>query len=224
MPAIRGPRKEVMKSLDRFKYSTIVMGASTGGLKALKTILAVLPADFALAVVLVVHRHPDSNSYMEKYLNSKCRIDVKPAEEKEKIQGGAVYIAPANYHLLIEDDRTFSLSVGDPVNYARPSIDVLFESAAHVYGPELIGIILTGNNNDGSQGLKKIKIKAGLTIVQAPETADAGAMPRVAISAVEPDPVLPIEEIGLFFNRLNHNNSQSDELIIAEKHFVKRLL
>ena len=147
-------------------------------------------------MILVVHRHPDSNSYLEEFLDSKCKLHVKQAEEKENIRGGVVYIAPPNYHLLIEDDRTFSLSVENAVNYARPSIDVLFESAAYVYGPELIGVILTGNNDDGSHGLKEIKKNGGLTIVQTPESAEADGMPRAAIKTAIPEYVLSLEEIG----------------------------
>ena len=195
-----------MRGNGRFKYRSVVIGASAGGMEAGKTILSALSADFALVVILVVHRHPDSDGYMEKFLNSTCRISVKQAEEKEKLKGGVVYIAPPNYHLLIEDDRTFSLSVEDAVNYARPSIDVLFESAADVFfGQELIGVILTGNNSDGSQGLKVIKGKGGLAVVQAPESAEADTMPKSAIKAVEPDHVLSLEEIGLFLNRLTNS-------------------
>ena len=192
-----------MRGNVRSKYTTVVIGASAGALHALKTILSVLSADFVPAIILVVHRHPDSNSYMEEFLNSKCKLSVKQAEEKENIRGGVVYIAPPNYHLLIEDDCTFSLSVENAVNYARPSIDVLFESAAYVYGPDLIGVILTGNNYDGNHGLKEIKRNRGLAIVQTPESAEADAMPRSAIKAAIPQYVLPLEEIGLFIETVS---------------------
>jgi two-component system, chemotaxis family, protein-glutamate methylesterase/glutaminase len=185
------------------KYKAIVIGVSAGGLKALKTILLGLPLDFAFSVIIVAHRHSDSDDYLEQYLNRECEIRVKQADEKENINYGVVYLAPPNYHLLIEDDNTFSMSVEEAVNYARPSIDVLFESAAYVYGSELIGVILTGANNDGSQGLKKIKKMGGLTIVQAPETSEFDSMPRAAIAAVEPDYILPIEEIGHFLRNLH---------------------
>ncbi len=185
------------------KYKAVVIGVSAGGAKALKTILKGLPSDFAFSVIIVVHRHSDSDDYLERSLNSECKIRVKQADEKENIKSGVVYFAPPNYHLLIEDDNTFSMSLERDVNYARPAIDVLFESAAYVYGPELIGIILTGANNDGSQGLKKIKKMGGLTIVQRPETAEVEDMPRAAIAAVEPDHILPLEEIGPFLTNLN---------------------
>lgn len=185
------------------KYKAIVIGASAGGLKALKTILRELPLDFAFSVIIAAHRHSDSDDYLEQYLNRECEIHVKQADEKEEISSGVVYIAPPNYHLLIEDDNTFSISVEEAVNYARPSIDVLFESAAYVYGLELIGVILTGANNDGSQGLKKVKEMGGLTIVQSPETSEYKSMPRAAIAAVKPDYILSIEEIGRFLRDLH---------------------
>ncbi len=185
------------------KYKAVVIGVSAGGAKALKTILPGLPSDFAFSVIIVIHRHSDSDDYLERSLNSECRIRVKQADEKKNIKNGVVYFAPPNYHLLIEDDNTFSMSLEGAVNYARPAIDVLFESAAYVYGPELIGIVLTGANNDGSQGLKKIKKMGGLAIVQAPETAEVGDMPRAAIAAVEPDYILPLKEIGPFLMDLN---------------------
>lgn len=185
------------------KYKAVVIGVSAGGQKALKTILLGLPSDLTFSVIIVIHRHSDSDDYLEQSLNSECEIRVKQADEKEAINDGVVYIAPPNYHLLIEDDNTFSMSVEGTVNYARPAIDVLFESAAYAYGPELIGIILTGANYDGSRGLKKIKEMGGLTIVQSPETAEVGDMPRAAIAAVEPDHILPLKEIGPFLMDLN---------------------
>jgi two-component system chemotaxis response regulator CheB len=175
---------------------------SAGGLKALRAILPSLPSDFTLSVIIVVHRHKDSDDHLERSLNNACEINVKQADEKEHIKDGMVYFGPPNYHLLIEDDYTFSLSQGQVVNYARPSIDIMFESAAYVYGPKLIGIALTGANDDGSQGLKKIKMAGGLAIVQAPETAEVDVMPMAAIAAVEPDHILSLEEIGPFLNRL----------------------
>jgi two-component system chemotaxis response regulator CheB len=123
-------------------------------------------------------------------------LNVKEADEKENIQGGYVYFAPPNYHLLVENNKTFSLSTDEKVNYSRPSIDVLFESAAHVYGPRLAAIILTGANNDGAEGLRLIKEKGGLVIVQDPQSADSSYMPGAALQVVEPDFVLGLPEIG----------------------------
>ena len=184
------------------KYKVIVIGVSTGGTKALKTILSVLPSKFALSVIIVMHRHKDTDGYLERLLDSECKMRVKQADEKEEIKAGVVYLAPPNYHLLIEDDGTFSMSVAGAVNYARPSVDVVFESAAEVYGKGLIGVVLTGANKDGSQGLKKIKEAGGLAIVQIPETAEVSDMPRAAIAAVKPDYVLSLEKIGPLLRKL----------------------
>ena len=186
----------------RSTYRAAVICVSSGGWNALKTILGVLPEDFPLAIMVVMHRHPHSDDYLEKSLDNDCAVRVKQADEKESIISGTVYFAPPNYHLLIEDIHTLSLSVAQAVNYARPSIDVLFESAAYVYGDTLAGLILTGANNDGAGGLKKIKDMGGLVLVQYPETAEASAMPRAAIAATDPDFVLPLGEIGAFLKDL----------------------
>jgi two-component system chemotaxis response regulator CheB len=184
------------------KYKVIIIGASTGGLKAIQPILKALPTEFALSVIVVMHRHKDTDAYLERSLDNDCKMHVKQADEKEKIKAGVVYVAPPNYHLLIEDDGTFSMSVEGAVNYARPSVDVVFESAAEVYGKGLIGVILTGANKDGSLGLKRIKEAGGLAIVQTPETSVAVDMPRAAIAAVNPDYVLPLDEIGPLLRKL----------------------
>ncbi len=184
------------------KYKVVVIGASTGGSKALKAILSILPSEFALAVIIVMHRHKDTDGYLEQSLDNECKMHVKQADEKEEIKAGVVYVAPPNYHLLIEDDGTFSMSVEGAVNYARPSVDVVFESAAEVYGKCLIGVILTGANKDGSLGLKRVKEAGGLAIVQTPETSEAAEMPKAAIAAVNPDYVLPLDEIGLLLRKL----------------------
>ena len=122
------------------KYKVIIIGASTGGLKALKAILSVLPSEFGLTVIIVIHRHKDTGGYLERLLNSECKMHVKQADEKEKIKAGMVYVAPPNYHLLIEDDGTFSMSVEGAVNYARPSIDVVSSQQHMFMGKGLSGL------------------------------------------------------------------------------------
>lgn len=179
-------------------YTAIVIGVSAGGMTALKTILFALPADFALPIIIVQHVNVHSDSIWITLLDRGCKLLVKEAEEKETIEKGVVYIAPPNYHLLVEKDQTFSLSIEQRVNYARPSIDVLFESAAEVYREKLIGIILTGANNDGSKGMKRIKEYGGLTIVQNPLTAESKEMPESCISIITPDHILPLEDITGF--------------------------
>lgn len=180
------------------KYKLIVMGASFGGLNALKSILPILPKDFSIPVVIVQHLGQDSNHYMINHLNTICQLLVKEAEEKETLRPGVIYFAPADYHLLIEDNMTLSLSVEEKVNFSRPAIDVLFESAAYAFGPNVVGVILTGANTDGSLGLKKIKENNGLTIVQSPDTAEAQAMPQGAIDALSVDYIIPLSNIGSF--------------------------
>ena len=177
-------------------FECIVIAVSTGGMAALSEILPPLPADFPLPIIVVQHMHPHSgDSYLAQCFNEKCQLRVKEADEKEPIIAGNIYIAPANYHLMVESDKTFSLTVDEKVNYSRPSIDVLFESAAEAYGSSL-GIILTGASSDGAKGLRMIKDNGGLTVVQDPDTAESKVMPLSAIGACEVDHVLPLEEIG----------------------------
>jgi two-component system chemotaxis response regulator CheB len=178
------------------------MGVLAGGMAALNTILPQLPGNFPLPVIIVQHTHPTSDDFLARYLDEQCTVDVKEADEKEKILPGVVYLAPPNYHLLVEQDKTLSFSTELPVNFARPSIDVLFETAADAYGQKVVGVILTGANHDGSQGLLTIKKAGGLAVVQDPETAEAGAMPRSAIETVQPDHILPLETIGPFLSGL----------------------
>lgn len=173
----------------------VVIGASSGGMNALKAILPVLPAGFSMPVIIVQHISASSNSYWIEMLDNLCELHVKEAEEKEKIQKGYVYIAPPNYHLLIERDETLSLSADRRVNFARPSIDVLFESAADVYKERLIGIILSGSNSDGTEGLQRIKSYGGFVIAQDPATAESGFMPASAIEKLAVDHISSLERI-----------------------------
>jgi len=183
------------------KYEVIVIGCSMGGFSALETLLKELPAEFPLPIITVQHISSDSDNYLVKYLNEKCDIIVKEVEEKENLQPGTVYFPPPDFHVLIEEDKTFTLSVEDKVNFSRPSIDVLFETAAFCCKEKTIGIILTGGNGDGTEGLKLIKSKGGLTIVQDPNEAEVDIMPKIAISNVNPDYILKLKEIsGLLIN------------------------
>jgi two-component system chemotaxis response regulator CheB len=188
-------------------FEIAVMGISAGGMNALSTILPALPCDFPLPLVIVHHRHPTSDSYLAHALDRKCEITVKEAEDKESIEPGVVYIAPPDYHLLTEDERIFSLSNDKRVNHARPSIDVLFESASDVYGSKIIGIVLTGANNDGSLGLKRIKQRGGLAIVQNPETAESSSMPKAAIAGARVDHILHLDQIAPFLVNLILKNN-----------------
>ncbi len=179
-------------------YQAIAMGVSFGGLHSLQTILPKLPATFPVPIMAVQHHDPNGDDFLARHLNSLCAVRVKVAEEKETATAGTVYLAPANYHLLVEDDHTLSLSSDEKVNFSRPSIDVLFESCADVYGESLIGVILTGANSDGSKGMQMIKEVGGLSVVQDPQTAEAATMPESAIAATEIDHILPLTEIAAF--------------------------
>ena len=176
-------------------YEAIVMGVSSGGLSALKFIFSRLPKGFDTPIIIVQHINPHSENLWIKLLNDKSNLEIKEADEKESIEPGYVYIAPPNYHLLIERNKTFSLTIDERVNFARPSIDVLFESAADTYTNKLIGVILTGSNNDGTQGIKRIKERGGLVVIQNPETAESAFMPASAMAAVQPDYVLSLGDI-----------------------------
>jgi two-component system chemotaxis response regulator CheB len=182
------------------RYKAVVVGASAGGLNALKTLIGNLDRGFRLPLVVVQHISPDSDNYLIQMLNELKTIPIKEADEKEHLEPEMAYIAPPNYHLLIEPDFTFTLTIGERVNYARPSIDVLFETAAEAYRSALIGVILTGANNDGSKGLKKIRDFGGLAIVQDPETAEVGSMPRAAIQATTVDHILDLKQIAALLN------------------------
>lgn len=178
------------------RYDAIVIGVSMGGVEALGILLGGLPGDFPLPLLIVHHIAPDSESTLAGMLNGRCAVSVKEADEEESITAGTAYLAPPNYHLLVDKSGTLALSVDEPVNFARPSVDVLFESAADAFGPALIGVILTGAGSDGAQGLKMIKERGGITIVQAPEDAEADSMPLSALAAVEVDHVLPLRDIS----------------------------
>lgn len=177
------------------QYEAIVIGVSSGGMKAMKIMFPLLPKSFNTPIIIVQHISPHSDNQWIQLLNDTSNLEIKEADEKEKIEIGNVYIAPPNYHLLIEKDKTFSLSIDERVNFARPSIDVLFESAAEAYKNKLIGIILTGSNHDGTKGIKRIQECGGLAIVQDPETAESAYMPKSAIAAIQPDYILSLEEI-----------------------------
>ncbi len=186
------------------------MGMSAGGMHALQTILPALPRSFPLPIAIVQHLSPHYDSYLAEYLDRISSISVKEAEDKEPLQRGTVYLAPPNYHLLVEPDQTFSLSVDARVNYCCPSIDVLFESASDVFEEALIGVVLTGANADGSCGLKIIKARGGLTIVQNPATAESPYMPRAALDAASADYVVDIGSIAPLFRRLSQPQSRRE--------------
>jgi len=163
--------------------AAVVIGASAGAVSVLSTILPALPADFAMPVLVVVHIPPDRSSLLPALFAEKCRLHVKEAEDKEPILPGVVYFAPADYHLQVESDFTLSLSNDEPVLYSRPAIDVLFQTAADVYGDGLTAVVLTGASRDGAEGLRAVTRAGGSAMVQDPDTAEAKIMPQAALEA-----------------------------------------
>lgn len=180
----------------REPLKAVVMGASAGGVGALMRVLEALPADFPLPLAMVLHLRPDAGNFLADILNRRSPVQVRQAEEKEHMRPGVAYLAPPNYHLLIEEDRSLALNVDERVNFARPAVDMLFDTAAYAFGRELVGVILTGANGDGAQGSKRIKANGGMLLVQDPLEAEASAMPEAALAATTPDRVLKLAEIG----------------------------
>ena len=181
----------------------IVIGTSAGGIDALDFLLPHIPAISKVPIFIVQHISKESDSYYIKYINSKCKVRIKEACHTEFIIPGTVYFAPPDYHLQIEDEQTISLSVDDKVNFSRPSIDVLFESAADVFTKNLIGILLTGSNSDGAIGLKRIKDLGGKSIVQLPSEAKMSEMPLSAIKLQKPDMIMSLKQIASLLSNIN---------------------
>jgi len=190
-------------------YKAIVIGTSAGGLNVLKSLLPALPANFNLPLIIVQHVGANSDSSWIAILNSTCKLNLREAEEKEPIEKGNVYIAPPNYHLLIEKDLTLSFSMEPKINFARPAIDVLFESAAEAYKDKLIGIILTGSNSDGTAGMKKIKEHGGLTIIQDPESAESPYVPSSVLNTISVDYKLSIQNIVSLLLTLSRSSNKT---------------
>ena len=179
-------------------YELICIGASWGGLDAVGAVLSDLPGEIDVPIVVAQHRHVSTTrGALAELLHLRVRRPVQDAEDKMPIEPGNVYLAPPDYHLLVQRG-SFALSTDERVQYARPSIDVLFESAAYAYGVGVIGIILTGSNEDGAAGLAAVKQRGGVAVIQDPQEALRRAMPDAAIAATAADAVLPLGEIAKF--------------------------
>lgn len=181
----------------------VIIGGSAGSLQALLQILPFIENPISFAIVIVVHRKNSDEQTLEALLALKANVVVKEVEDKVALKSGFIYIAPSNYHLLFERNETLSLDTSEKINYSRPSIDVSFESAAEIYGSNLIGILLSGSNSDGTLGMKAIQKAGGITVVQNPLSAEMSFMPNNAILHSQPDYILKTEEILEFINGIN---------------------
>lgn len=177
---------------ERRRLKAVLIGASAGGVEALGWLLGALPGDFPLPLIVVQHVSPSADGGLAELLDQRCALRVKEADDGELPVGGTAYLAPANYHLLVEPDGRLALSVDPPVGFARPSVDVLFESAAEAFGPGAVGVVLTGGGADGSRGLKRIRERGGVGVAQDPRDAQAPSMPEHAVHYAEPDHVVAL--------------------------------
>lgn len=177
----------------------VVIGASAGGVQALAELLPAFPEGTAAAIFVVLHLPRDRPSLLTQVFSPKCAVQVREAQDKEPVAPGTVYFAPSNYHLLVDEGPQLALSADDLVHHSRPSIDVLFESAADVYRNRLLGVLLTGANEDGAEGLAAVHDAGGITVVQEPETAQASTMVLSAMQLRAPDHVLPLSRIAELF-------------------------
>lgn len=182
-------------------YDIVLVGTSWGGLAALRTLVAGLPASLTMAVAIVQHRHKDSDHLLRSLLQERSSLTVCEVEDKMPIEGGRIYVAPPDYHTLVEPGH-FSLSTEAPVRFSRPSIDVTFMSAADSYAHRTVGIVLTGANADGAEGLRRISDRGGMALVQDPKSAESAVMPAAAMKAVPRARVMPLPELVSFVSSL----------------------
>lgn len=196
----------IMPTAEKRRIEAVVIGASAGGVTALLTLLTGLPETFRLPIVAVLHLPEDRDSLLTELFQHRLPIAVREAADKESIAPATLYFAAAGYHLSVEMDRSFSLSCEAPVNYSRPSIDVLMASAADAYGASLAGILLTGANFDGAAGLAKIQQQGGLTVVQDPAEAEVATMPEAAIRKLHPNLILTLAGIRSLLLQLDKNS------------------
>ena len=183
-------------------YNLVMIGGSAGSLEVILKTLPRLKDETELSIVIVLHRKSSIDSPLTYLLAGKTSWEVQEVEEKQQIRPRTIYIAPADYHLLIEADHSFSLDFSEKIHYSRPSIDVSFECAAEIYGPSLVCVLLSGANEDGAEGLKKAKAAGALIIIQDPETADVSYMPKFAMNNVEADMIIKPEDLGEIINQL----------------------
>jgi two-component system, chemotaxis family, protein-glutamate methylesterase/glutaminase len=199
---IKSDLKTLPEKTSKGRFEAIVIGGSAGSYTPFKEIISSLHPNFSCPIMIVMHLNRNQDGAIANDLNKLSKVEVKENIEREYPEPGVVYFAPANYHLLIAKDKTLALSTAPPVNFSRPSIDELFETAAEAYGCNLIGILLSGANSDGCSGLKRIKEKGGFSIVQDPADAEIQYMPKRSIELSQVDLVLSPEQIGNFLNKI----------------------
>jgi two-component system chemotaxis response regulator CheB len=187
------------------RFEAVVIGGSAGGVDALVALLPAIPAGYTLPVFCILHMPGDRESRLAELFDERLPVPVKEAADKEQIAPGTVYFAGPGYHLSVERDRTFSISCEPPVHFARPAIDVLMESGADAYGPALAGILLTGANHDGADGMARIRARGGFTVVQDPADAQVPTMPASAINRSKPNLILPLARIHALLPMLEMN-------------------
>lgn len=185
------------------KCNALVIGGSAGSLDVLLKVLPDIDVNISFPIIIVVHRRHGADSLLPTLLSSRTKLAVKEADEKEEITAGTVYIAPSDYHLLIEHDETFSLDYSEKINYSRPAIDATFQTAAEVYKTGLACLLLSGSNADGVNGLQSVKAWGGTVLIQDPESAQVAYMPEQAKQQVAIDRTLAIEDIAEFINLLS---------------------
>jgi two-component system, chemotaxis family, protein-glutamate methylesterase/glutaminase len=184
------------------QVDAIVIGASAGGIDALSILFPALPAGLAAPVFVVLHLPRERPSLLVEIFQPKCALPMHEAEDKEPVEAGTVYFAPPDYHLLVDDGPQISLSADEPVHYSRPSIDVLFESAADCYGDRLLAVVLTGANEDGAAGVAAVQRAGGITLVQCPDSAQSPLMPEAALRVAEPTHVLALPAMAALLGTL----------------------
>ncbi len=200
---------EITQLATNHPVEAVVIGASAGGVHALLALLSGLPTDFYLPIIAVLHLPKERDSRLADVFQQRLAMSVREAADKEAIAPATLYFAGSGYHLSIEVDRTFSLSCEEPVNYSRPSIDVLMESAADAYGARLAGVLLTGANFDGAAGLARIKQQGGITAVQDPAEAQVATMPEAAIRKLKPNLILTLDGIRRLLIQLDQNHAHT---------------
>ncbi len=189
-------------------YQAIVIGGSAGSTVIIEEILSQLSCDFPVPIFVVQHLHESDDGSFAKHLARTCQLRVTVPCDKQPVEKGCVYVAPANYHMLLERNKTVALSVDEKVNWSRPSIDVLFESAARAHGTNLIAVILSGANDDGAKGMTTVKECGGVTIAQSPESAESPVMPKASIEASYPDYIRKPAEIAGLLVELGTRSAQ----------------